>query len=312
MATNTTGTVTATNSSERITTAGGAEVNENEILFARRELPQYLDETILNGNTRVTVTQSGERPPQMDPQDNDLTLSSREHRQILDSAINEYIDKFGVDPSTPKVQLIDGEPYTNQEAQKLLRRESIERGRCDTEESARAHSPNPVDGKIRVHILEAADNKHQPHEAWYGDSIEAWNRFDTFGPTTRVSVHYGEWEPEGVGEKSKPLLQHLVENQSDKQDGNNEVVAGWVDHATNNGRARRNGYYSISATSADLIDWPHDSIFQHELSHNFGAKDEIKRIGCASPPCIMNYASAKFHETGWCDGCHDTVSDNMS
>jgi hypothetical protein len=287
-------------------------VNENEILFARRELPHYLNETVLNGDTRVTVTPSGERPPQMDPQNTDETLSTREYRQILDSAINEYIDKFGVDPGAPKVQIIDGEPYTNEETQKLVERETIHPGKVESEQSVVTHSPHPIDGTVRVHILEAADEKHQPHEAWYDDSAEAWDRFSRFGPDSRVSVHYGHWKPEGKGEKSKQLLKNLKKTQSDKQEDDSSLVAGWVDHADHNGRARVDGFYSVNATSADLVDWPHDSIFQHELSHNFGATHGNNTLGCTDPPCIMNYASAKFHETEWCDGCHSDVDSHMS
>ncbi len=312
LGTATAGTVTATKSDGRATTAGGGEVNKNEILFAQRELPHYLNETILNGNTRVTVTRSGERPPRMDLKNIDVTLSKREHRQVLDSAISEYVDKFGVDPSAPKVQITDGKPYTNEEAQKLVERETIDPGKVESEQSARPQSPHPIDGTVRVHMMEAADEQHRPHEAWFEDSTEAWDRFSAFGPTTRVSVYYGYWKPEIVGKKSKPLLEHLVENQSDKREDSNHLVAGWVDHATNNGRARIDGHYSVSATSADFLDWPHDSIFQHELSHNFGAVDEVDGIGCINPTCIMNYAAARAHETEWCGGCHSDVDSHMS
>jgi hypothetical protein len=289
-------------------------VNENEILFARRELPHYLNETILNGHTRVTVTPSGERPPQMVPQDVDETLSRREHRQILDSAINEFIDKFGVDPSAPKVQIIDGEPYTNDEAQKLVERETIDPGKVVSEQSAVPHSPNPVGGTVRVHILEASDNK-QPHEPWYDASDDAWDRFSTFGPIDDplVSAHYGQWEPAEEGEKATKLIDHLKENQDDYQRGDNHLVAGWVDHADHNGIGKINGFYSVSAVTATGInvDWPHDSIFQHELSHNFGADHPGNGIGCINPTCIMNYVAARAHGTEWCNGCHDDVGSEM-
>ncbi|ESS12804.1 MAG: hypothetical protein A07HR60_00274 [uncultured archaeon A07HR60] len=304
--------MTAADSDDQATTAGGTEVHENEILFARRELPHYLSETILDGDTRVTVIPSCERPSQMVPQDTDETLNLCEHRQILDSAINEYIDKFGVDPNAPKVQIIDGEPYTNEETQKLSTREGLNRGRVQTEQSAVTHSPNPINGTMRVHILEAADEQHRPHEAWYDASTEAWNRFSTFGPSTSVSVYYGYWEPTEKGDNDDNLLDHLRKNHSDKQVEDNDLVAGWVDHANRNGRAAKNGFYSVSATSADGINWPHDSIFQHELSHNLGADHPRNGIGCTNLPCIMSYVSAYAGETAYCDVCFDEVLANMS
>ena len=127
----TTGTVTAVASDEQTTTAGGTEVNKNEILFARRELPHYLNETILNGDAHVTVTRSGDRPPQMNPQDTEVILGTREYRQILDSAIDEYIEKFGVGPSTPEAQIPDGRPYTIQETQDLAEVRNRTRESCD-------------------------------------------------------------------------------------------------------------------------------------------------------------------------------------
>jgi hypothetical protein len=116
----TAGTVTAADSDDQATTAGWAEVSKNEILFARRELPYYLNKTILNGDTHVTVTRFGDRPPQMNPQDTEVILGTREYRQFLDSAIDEYIEKFGVGPSTPEAQIPDGRPYTIQETQDLV------------------------------------------------------------------------------------------------------------------------------------------------------------------------------------------------
>lgn len=58
------------------------------------------------------------------------------------------------------------------------------------------------------------------------------------------------------------------------RDSDNDIVLGWVYLLDHNGRAYRNGAYSVCAVQAGGVDWPHDSIVQHEISHNFGALDQ--------------------------------------
>ena len=58
-----------------------------------------------------------------------------------------------------------------------------------------------------------------------------------------------------------------------------------MDH---NGIAYKNGFFSACSTEAAGMDWPHDSIVQHEVSHNFNA-EEGGWWPWEHPICIMNY-----------------------
>ena len=88
------------------------------------------------------------------------------------------------------------------------------------------------------------------------------------------------------------------------RDSDNAIVLGWVDFLDHNGMAYRNGPYSLCAVKALGVDWPHDSIVQHEVSHNFDADDQNSVL---HPECIMNYLYAQQGTNIWCTSCRNTV-----
>ena len=66
----------------------------------------------------------------------------------------------------------------------------------------------------------------------------------------------------------------------------NDIVTGWVDWMDHNGLAWRNNFSSVCAVKASGLDWPHDSIAQHEISHNFNATDR-GRWKYQHPECLV-------------------------
>ena len=58
------------------------------------------------------------------------------------------------------------------------------------------------------------------------------------------------------------------------------------------------------------MDWPHDSIVQHEVSHNFNA-EEGGWWPWEHPICIMNYFWAWWGVDVWCDECWNRVYVNV-
>jgi hypothetical protein len=92
------------------------------------------------------------------------------------------------------------------------------------------------------------------------------------------------------------------------RDSDNDIVLGWVDFLDHNGIAYRNGPYSLCAVKTSGVDWPHYSIVQHEISHNFGALDQNSAL---HPTCIMNYAHAYGGANIWCISCGNTVNNGI-
>ncbi|WP_440955178.1 hypothetical protein ACSAZK_16870 [Methanosarcina sp. Mfa9] len=96
-------------------------ITENDIKFARGELPHYLEGTVFHGNFSVLVTETGE-PPEGSKEgvDYDVVMSEQEMSNIMEEARADYIEKYGVDPANPKLDEVKGYLIPTQEAGKLV------------------------------------------------------------------------------------------------------------------------------------------------------------------------------------------------
>lgn len=305
------GSVPASGSEGVVTTAGGSEVSANEVRFAKGELPNYKRGSILNGDHHVVATESGD-PPAAVGDAYDVAISHRELFNIEERLIDEYIDEFGVDPSDPKVQVVDGDVYTKSEIKSIVERKEMTTTCPSSIESEEDDTPpDPIGDTIRVHSVEAADSEHKPSEAWLISAIDGWSEFDEFGLQPKMDFHYGSWEPTGTGITTADQIDHLRENKQGLK-SDYELVTGWVDKGDHNGRADVPGHFSVNAVTTDgLIEWPHDVLIQHELSHNFGAEDQgTTPVG--HDECIMNYWYAYNETHKWCDDtCHSDVESGI-
>ncbi|MHC1757574.1 MAG: hypothetical protein AB9861_19495 [Methanosarcina sp.] len=97
------------------------DISENDLKFARGELPNYLEGTIFQSNSIVLVTETGEPPEgSKEGEDYDILMSEQEMSKIMDEARATYVEKYGVDPSNPKLDEVDGYLIPVQEARKLV------------------------------------------------------------------------------------------------------------------------------------------------------------------------------------------------
>ena len=80
-------------------------ITENDIKFAKGELPNFREGTVLYGNTRVIVTNTGEA--------------------IEEDARKRYIEKYGVDPANPKVDEVYGILLPVEEVKRLVKIRSL-------------------------------------------------------------------------------------------------------------------------------------------------------------------------------------------
>ncbi|RUM32855.1 MAG: hypothetical protein DSY33_06055 [Archaeoglobus sp.] len=101
-------------------------VTENDIKFAKGELPYVMAGTILDGSKRVIVTEDGKLPERVKKKVKsigyDLVISKKEAIKISEKAKQEYIKKYGIDPDNPKVVMYNGIPLPKEYINELIKK----------------------------------------------------------------------------------------------------------------------------------------------------------------------------------------------
>ena len=96
-------------------------ITENDLKFARGELPNYLEGTILHSDLKVIVSETGE-PPEgaKEGEHYDVVISEKEMSKIIEEARKNYIEKYEVDPANPRLDEFNGYLIPIQEARRLV------------------------------------------------------------------------------------------------------------------------------------------------------------------------------------------------
>lgn len=298
-------------------------ITDNDLKFAKNRLPNYLEGTILDSNQRVIASENGKPPENLkEGEDYDIIITHEKMFAIIDEEREKYIQNYGVDPENPKIEIINNYAIPKEEINKLAESGKIS-FEINTSEKQIQNDPelisnalfstlsvssNPyaIDEIINEYIFVAKDSRHKPTEAITQDTHDALYRFEDFGIGVNTYWYWNSWDASDVspaGNSSKALAD-LKEDTSWVRDSSNDIVIGWTHNMDNNGRAYRSGAYAVCTDTADGVDWPHDSIVQHEVSHNFDALDQNSDM---HPACIMNYASAYAGIDVWCTSCANTV-----
>ncbi len=82
-------------------------ITENDIKFAKGELPNFLEGTVLDGNTTIKG------------------ISANESHAIEEEARKRYIEKYGVDPANPKLDEVYGILVPVEEVKRLVKIRSL-------------------------------------------------------------------------------------------------------------------------------------------------------------------------------------------
>lgn len=97
------------------------DITENDLKFARGELPNYLEGTVLDGEMRVIATNTGKPPEGLKKgEDYDILMSEQKMAYIIEEAREAYIQKYGVDPANPKLDDFNGYLLPREEIRKLV------------------------------------------------------------------------------------------------------------------------------------------------------------------------------------------------
>ncbi|RZN37214.1 MAG: hypothetical protein EFT35_06315 [Methanophagales archaeon ANME-1-THS] len=290
------------------------KVTENDIKFAKGELPHYLTGTILDGNVRVIVSETGAPPEGFKKGEHyDVVIGVDEMFAIIDEACERFIEKYGVDPGNPKLDAVDGVPLPKEEVKKLVKSRKFDSG--DAEPSVGIlggplEGPHAIDGNLYAHVFIAKDTRHKPRELVTGDTSAALSRFETqFGVNMVWYWYFGYWNAGDISPASSCMnaLGDLAEDEAWVVDAENDIVIGWLHDMDHNGMAFLDGFYAVCSDTARGVDWSHDSIVQHEVSHLFNAPDH----GRAGPNCIMTEWYAYWGKEVWCASCEATVNENI-
>ncbi len=293
------------------------EVTENDIKFAMNEIPYYLEGTILDSDMRVIASEMGEPPEGLKEGDYDIVISTAEMFAIIEDARERYIEKYGVDPANPEVDVVDGVPLPKEEVQRLVKSGKIDL--ADAEPlvgilGGPSEGPHAISGKIYAHIFIAKDDRHNPTEYFTADTSAALCRFeDQFGVDMKWIWYFNYWDASDISpaDNSIKALEDLAEDEGWIVNAENDIVIGWLHDMDHNGMAYVDGSYCVCSDTASGYDWPHDSIVQHETSHLFNARDQ--GYWCYEHPnCVMNYCWAALHGTDiWCNSCREIVNENI-
>ena len=302
-------------------------ITENDIKFAKGELPHYLAGTELDGKviTMGKVNKDGSVQDWIDPElyrwaiENGFkVVNATEYFKIEKAAIEAYKKKYGVDPANPKVDIVDGTPLPVEYVKKLVR-ERILKQSNDVVIVSNNVGPWAKNDELYLWIFEAKDSNHKPVESYLQETVNAYQRFYQFNPGTLYYYHITTyWDASDVSLSiSSDLIKDLAEDTDwwrssyNDRDPTNDIVIGWVKYADHNGMAYINGFFSIAATQASGVDWLHDSIAQHEISHNFNA-DDAGSWPWEHPECIMNYYYAWLGTDKWCDEHWNVIYGNIN
>ena len=166
--------------------------------------------------------------------------------------------------------------------------------------------------ELKVHVVPAYDSVHQPSEPYATKTYDALDIFaDEFNVDVTHEIHIGYWTAASTGKDTYDIIDTL-EYQDPFLNYDWEVVTGWVDEMNNNGVANRDGYYSVNACITNNgVDWDHERIVQHEISHNFDAPDR-GTLGYEHEKCIMNYEYAYRGIDYWCSEDNYIVDVNIN
>lgn len=303
-------------------------VSENEVKFAKGQLPHYLDGTILNSDKKVVASSTGKPAPgDVHGRDYDILISQNEMLDIIQKARVEYLKKYGVDVSNTKIQMIGDKAIPKEAVKKLVDDEVIQYSKelepayannntILTDATTLATTPPYIiSGTLIAKMWLAKDSAHKPIETFAPAAMAALNRFKTVNSaltTVNFYWYYNTWDASNIVpyDNAYGLIKDL---KADIPAGSANVInIGYVQKANHNGIAYApNSQYSVCALHPSVIaaDWPEDSVTQHEVSHNFGLYEQGG--GNHVWGCIMDYASAYAGVDTWCSGCKNYISGSM-
>ncbi len=253
-------------------------ITENDIKFARNELPYFLNGTLL-GEKKVIVTPDGKLPEWLKEKlekkgiKYDAVISKKEMLTIAEEAKERFKQKYGVDPDNPKVVIVDGVPLPKEYVKELVKKGLINPEGSDiADQHTLKHQIDDVrkvtsytttstplgpykrdDGVILVYIFVAMDDNygHGPDgTGWITETYNALDRFKSNFGVDMVDIWlYNRWDLSDISwdplsglSPADEALEDLKEDWGWYATEHYEIEFGWADQLDHNGIAYMNGY----------------------------------------------------------------------
>jgi len=281
--------------------------DRDEQISMLEQYPYFLEDTILNGEYIVIVTEEGKAPADLEQEFYDYVLSFEEHDKIIEEARSDFLKKYRIDPIVSLPEPTEDVESYNKSANLTAECENS----CSNHGFRSSSSPRVINGFILVWNVVPTTSYHRPSNPSALSQVcnIGWSRFNSaYQFSTLFSVIYGYWSPpSSLGDNVHQIFDHLKSNCAALQMADNYIVQGIVKRGNHNGIASNPGFFNIVAeTCTGPLQHEHASISQHELTHNIGGIEDTT-WPWQHNICIMNYFWMFWGITTWCNSCHNTV-----
>ncbi|WP_290597779.1 MULTISPECIES: hypothetical protein [unclassified Archaeoglobus] len=316
-------------------------ISDNDIKFAKGQLPYYLEGYLPDSYVVMGRTANGTVEDWIDPKAVEhfrkigvAVLNASEFLAIREKARKAFIEKYGVDPHNPRVVMVDGIPVPKEYAKELAEKyagdyldgglsQDFKPQQFEIMSSKAASGPQIKNGALYLWIVEAIGDDRPTNTDYFDATLDAYDRFQVFNSGATLNWYFLDfWDASDVTSgKLSDYLEDLAEDMEgwrswyNDGDPQNDIMIGWIKSVDDKycGYAYINGFYSVGVTeSGHYTCWliPLDIVAQHEISHNFKAEDST--YCWEHDPCIMNYCWVTLGTNTWCDLCWDRIYNNIN
>jgi hypothetical protein len=316
-------------------------ISDNDIKFAKGQLPYYLEGYLPDSYVVMGRTANGTVEDWIDPKAVEhfrkigvAVLNASEFLAIREKARKAFIEKYGVDPHNPKVVMVGGIPVPKEYAKEFAKKyaggyldgglsQDVKLQQFEVMSSKAASGPQIKNGALYLWIVEAMGDDQPTNTDYFDATLDAYDRFQVFNSGAALNWYFLDfWDASDVtSEKLSDYLEDLAKDMGgwrswyNDGDPQNDIMIGWIKSVDDKycGYAYINGFYSVGVTeSGHYTCWliPLDIVAQHEISHNFKAEDST--YCWEHDPCIMNYCWVTLGANTWCDLCWDRIYNNIN
>jgi hypothetical protein len=100
-----------------------------------------------------------------------------------------------------------------------------------------AEGPHAIGEIVDVWVVEAKDSYHKPTQPYVSDTHAGLNRFESsFGVDMDIAFMGGLWDASDASDDVSSQLLSLTRHMSWLIEDENDIVIGWVDYPTANGK----------------------------------------------------------------------------
>ena len=239
-----------------------ASLGRDEYIKILDSLPDYLEGSLLDGNTRVIVTETGEIPYFIDINSYDVVLSMKEKTQIMNNKREEFITKNGIDPIPPYPipdSVSEVEEYQEASDMDDLYGAKGYGGAQEQEEGwaleqvTPGDGPHQIDGQMFLAVFIPTDTAHRPYDVnvLKAKCAVGWSRFQQFDINTDWFEVWGCWDASDVGIDAEQQIDDFYDDYIalglDLVYPDCVVNMGLVKQSNHNGIAYRNDFYCLVA-----------------------------------------------------------------